>query len=85
MRTVHKFPLALGRTVVDVPESADVVHVDMHGWELTAWIDLDTDEVRQQRIIGVFGTEQSIPKAAMHLGTVIVPGYVWHVYEVDPA
>lgn len=84
MRRIYKYVLCVNDDVqkIEVPGAdARIVHTGMQGDDLCVWI--------EHHVIGrsvvplrVFGTGHDIPGDAAWRGTVQVPPFVWHVYEV---
>lgn len=66
--------------------SGKVLHVGV-GYDVRlvhVWTEESTDPglVDMERRVQVFGTGQSLPPRARHLGTAVVGGLVWHLYDV---
>jgi hypothetical protein len=95
MKTIYKYELNYGKTVIDMPEGARVVHFGMavplssvvadefQGAYLYLWAEVDLDMPEKRRTFNVYGTGMS-----MH-GTYIASCFdntfphtmVWHLYE----
>jgi len=90
MRTVHKFNLGLGETVIDLPLSAKLVHVGEQFGELKMWVETIPGEPTFPRSFRVFGTGHPIDDLEglqiTHVGTAIMQGgaFLAHVYQAIP-
>lgn len=85
MRRVYKYVLRLIDDVqrIEVPGSdARIVHTGMQGDDLCVWIEHVVTGGKSVVPLRVFGTGHNIMGDAAWRGTVQVPPFVWHVYEV---
>lgn len=79
MRRVFKWPLDLRATGQQIG-GGPVVLVGEQDGELTVWTE-EGMEPPYDRVVAVFGTGHTIPEDAKHLGSALMPPFVWHVYE----
>lgn len=91
MRTVHKFNLSIGETVIDLPLSAKPVHVCEQYGQLQLWVETIPGEPTFERHYRVFGTGHPIDDfqglEITHVGTALMEGgsFVAHVYQAITA
>lgn len=83
-KVVHKYEIRPSPepTPVEVPSSAQVVHVGLQDGALCVWIELVKERATVRRHFGVFPTGHNIPDFAEHVGTVTNNAVVGHVYEI---
>ena len=87
MRTVHKFSLDIGYTLVEMPENAKIIHVGEQYGQLQLWAEVDPNEPQTHRHFRVYGTGHPIDDVmhldVQHIGTAIMQGgdFVAHIYE----
>ena len=87
MKTVHKYHLNIGETVIHLPLAAIPVHVGEQFGELQMWVELNPAEAQVDRHFRVFGTGHPIDGCEhmliTYVGTAIMQGgsFVLHVYE----
>ena len=93
MRTVWKDQIPYMRDTVGtffIPKGARLVHVaretinpgSLSEGGATLWFEVDIEREAEPRVFEVFGTGHNIPDdAGVHVGTVIDPPLVVHVYE----
>jgi len=87
LRTVHKFNLNIGETVIDLPMSAKPVHVEQQHGQLQLWVETTLGEPTFERVYRVFGTGHPIDDfeglKITYVGTALMEGgsFVAHVYE----
>jgi hypothetical protein len=83
--TVWKF--SLGATVlqsVEMPQGAQILHVDAQGDHLCLWALVRPNEEREKRMFRIVGTGyEEITGSSRYIGTALMGGgtYVWHVFE----
>lgn len=84
MRTVHKYQLDGGLTVITAPEGAQWLHMaDQHG-NLVIWAEVDTDRPGAEHRIWVAGTGHPLPDLPIrYIDSAVCDGgnYVFHAYE----
>lgn len=89
MKTIHKFPIRLGDTKNFIPADAVILSVQLRVVpapdldEICIWAIRDTNKpetfIRQ---IFIYGTGWKLPDdPGIHIGTVQMPPYVWHLFE----
>lgn len=83
MKTIWKFPLDIvGTNRVDMPVGAHVISVKTQHGRPTIWAMCAPENMLEQRIFRIVGTGHLFnPQGHMHIGTVIIDGFVWHVFE----
>ena len=86
MKTVYKYPLEFADyQEVELPQSADLLHVDYQGSEIQFWALVDTNAPKELRGIRIAGTGHDLSLAGWHryINTVFDSlGLVWHIFEV---
>jgi hypothetical protein len=84
MSTVWKFQVAIDDvpTAIEMPELAEVVHVDSQAGGLWLWALVVPDRPSEIRRFVVHGTGHSVPHSHLYVGTVQMGPLVWHVFEV---
>ncbi len=88
MQAIHKFPLHLDGCNIQASAGARPLHVAMQGGQLMLWCLVDTDAIRRDHAVYVFGTGYPITRpAGDYVGTVHQPelGLVWHVFMAGAA
>lgn len=84
-RVIYKFKLVLGMPT-HVPRVVRTLHVGVQDGEIMVWCEVvpqDEAGAERGRTYGIYGTGNRVSNpGAMHVGTVHMPPYVWHVYEV---
>lgn len=83
MKTIWKFPLEVtDRQSIELPAQYEFLSVADQGGQLCLWAEVETTGESVVRTIWIVGTGNPIPKvAAAFIGTVLMPPFVWHVYE----
>ena len=83
--TIHKFPLANpgGVSAVWMPDNANIIKAADQEGVLCLWAEVDSsDAALGVRLFHVVGTGQRLPNGNIqYIDTVVVPPYVWHIYE----
>lgn len=80
--TVWKFHLYLTDTQhVAMPTGAELLHVDVQDDMLCLWAKVDAGAPVEQRRIFVSGTGNPCPPEVVHVGSTVMPPFVWHVWE----
>jgi len=85
-RTVWKYLLksSSDEQKLELPLGAKLVHVGLAPGGPAVWIELDPDETRMiEHRFWVHGTGHEVPLWRDHIGSVIVPPLVWHVYHAQ--
>ncbi len=86
MKTIWKFPLVLGSlNEFAIPRPATPLFIGTQlekEWEVCVWCEIEDDREPVRRIFAVHGTGHQIGDNERHVGSVQVPPFVWHVYEV---
>lgn len=89
MRVIYKYPINIGHgaiTVVPVPDTSQVLHIDSQAENPRMWVLLDdTHTLVGGRKFYVFGTGRPIPDGLklFHVGTMLHQdgSLVWHCFE----
>lgn len=82
-RTIWKFPLTLGQTVVMMPKHSVLVHIAAQNGTVCVWAEVHTQFPEVVRRFVLIGTGHEPPIAGEYVGTAIVGEFVWHVFEED--
>ena len=79
---VWKFPLDGNISDLEIPSPGIIRLVGDQNGFVTLWVEVwpESPDVEKRRFV-ICGTGQEIPVGGTHRGSVIVGGYVWHVYE----
>ena len=84
MNTIWKYPIQLGFNKLILPKGAIVLECQPQGGHITLWVLHDTDQVEVVRYFNVHGTGHELDEdPGMHVGTVQMDSFVWHVFEVE--
>ncbi len=85
VKTIHKYPIALkGNNAVDLPNGAVFRHFGTDGQgrlKFWMWFEVETAEELMSRSFRIVATGDEIPKRTVYRGTVVVPPFVWHLFE----
>lgn len=83
MKTIWKFTTHVDDTVhVPAPQGASWLHVEREGpATLTLWAVVDPDAPPVRHQLHVRGTGHPLGEVGPHIGTVLDPPFVWHVFE----
>lgn len=84
-RAIWKYALTAPHSTVVVQEPGIVRHVAGQHGNPTLWVEVDPDDPRGGRLrsFEVVATGQSFRlDDPMYLGTALLDGLVWHVYEL---
>lgn len=86
MRTVFKYPLSMGGTLLEIPKSAKALRFDFENRTSPCLlIELLTDDPCVTRRFDIFGNGHPLPEGlCSYVGTCLQPPFVWHCYEVEP-
>lgn len=87
MKTVWKFPLKVidGPQVVSMPLGARALKVDLDpaiDGEIAIWAEVFPAAQASRHEFVVHGTGHPIEVDDRYVGTAMINGFVWHVYEV---
>jgi hypothetical protein len=81
---VYKYPITIGRTDLNLPVEAKIVHVGLDpSGAPCLWAEVDPYSDRERRTFVIIGTGHGVPEKATHIGSVVDEMYVWHVYEIS--
>lgn len=85
-RRILKYPLtrfgAGGEVEVHLPPNPVLRHVDAQRGDVVLWI--ESDVVFGESVVWtvhVVGTGQEFPDGRVFLGTVLIAGFVWHLFR----
>lgn len=82
MRTIHKYQLGVNAGVIDLPPGYKVIAVHEQRSVPTLWIELDSEKTKLAELkYCVLATGELVPDDYVHLGTVFIGSFVWHVYQ----
>lgn len=83
MRSIWKFPLPIGPSVVEMPNGAEVLTVQTQNDQPCLWALVDTDHDIIRRVFDVFGTGHIMPRSGKYIGTFQLDGgaFMGHVFE----
>ena len=83
MKTIHKYPISMEGTRVQLPKDAQIVKVDMQpGVGPCFWALVDTDNPEEERAFVALGTGHAFLYGMGYMGTWQEPPFVWHLFEV---
>lgn len=80
---IYKYPLGLdeSRQPIEMPEGAEVVHVDAQDGVVTMWARVKFNSDMTKRTFRVVGTGWKFDPELQHVGTCQIGPFVWHVME----
>lgn len=85
MKTIWKFPLMLRDIqLVPMPIGANILTAQIQNGTLCLWAEIDTEQVKDQRVIEIAGTGNSMRKSSTprrYINSVQDGTYVWHVFD----
>lgn len=82
MKSVLKWVLEINDDLQKIG-SGPVVHVGGQNGNLCVWTEEPAGTPRQDRTVVVHGTGHRVYDVEVHLGSAVMPPFVWHVYEVS--
>ena len=83
-RTIFKYPLMLTANpqIIGMHKGAVIRHVAEQAGSPTIWVENSAKAEMVSRTFIVVGTGHVIPEGGEYIGTVQLPPFVWHIYEV---
>ena len=82
MRIVCKYSMVFGYNNITLPLESEIIHVGEQYGQLHIWVEQDPTRPFVQREFNVYATGQYIyNNNEMHVSTVMVGDFVWHLYE----
>lgn len=87
MKTIHKYPLVPGNSVIPMPAHAELLDVQVQGGGPVLWALVDPEEPTVFRTFDVFGTGWELPSkltAEEYVATFQTGPLVFHVFERLP-
>lgn len=84
MTTIYKYKLQPGRTVLDMPDGAKVLTVQMQGPDVCLWAMVEPHKPTGRRFFDVYGTGHGMPTdPGDYVATFQMEGgmLVWHVFD----
>lgn len=81
MRTIYKYPLALGMNVIDLPFGSSIEAVAQQHGTVAMWAEVNSENKPETRTFYVYGTGHPIPAGFVYVGTAFGDPFVWHIYE----
>lgn len=88
MKTIYKYKLQPGRTVLDMPDGAKVLTVQTQGDDVCLWALVEPNKPTTRRFFDVYGTGHQMPAdPGAYVATFQMGGsaLVWHVFEAHPS
>jgi hypothetical protein len=83
MKTIYKYPIDMGGTIVSLPEGHQIVKVDVQRESGPCfWAIVDTDKPMKEHAFIVLGTGHMFLKEMEYIGTWQEPPFVWHLFEI---
>lgn len=84
MRTIWKFELEVSdEQTIAIPQGAQLLHAGVQGEQLCLWAIVDPNAPTVNRHIGIRGTGHPCEFNIMsHIGTVMMPPFVWHLFDL---
>lgn len=86
--TIHKFTIDAGHRaswLLALPLAAKALLVAQGPRQepetFQVWFELDADAPTLPRQFKVIGTGHAVPSGVLHVGSVVCPPFVWHLYE----
>ena len=82
---IWKFPLAaVDRQAVEMPRGAQVLAVEVQHGTICLWAMCDKTALTENRHFAVMGADRTMPAGLKKfIGTVLMPPFVWHVFECE--
>lgn len=87
MTTIWKYEMNYGFTVIDMPDGAEIVSVQMKGNTPCIWAIVDPDKPKISRSFEMFSTGHQIlnyPESMVYIGTCQLFDYAFHIFEQKP-
>lgn len=89
MKTIWKFPLALGKSILKMPAGSISLFAGDQRGALQLWAQVETEAPIVRRLFSVYGTGEPMEEipGRVYVGSVLsLEGHlVWHVYEYPGA
>ncbi len=84
MKTIYKYPLTgINVQTVQMPVGAKILHAAYQANTIMLLALVDDNAPLEERKIGVWGTGHEVDQEFLkHIGTVVVDGFLFHVFEV---
>lgn len=88
VRSVWKYELAVvhGVQTLRMPAGAKVLTLQLQNGKPTIWMEVDTEEAREDRAFQMHGTgwdwHEGDGRTSAYVGTVQIGEFVWHFYEL---
>ncbi len=84
---IYKYPIPVtDRFVLDLPDDAHVLSVQVQDGLPKVWVWCDPQAKMFPRHFEIVGTGQEVSEpviAGSYIGTFQMPPFVWHLFEVD--
>ena len=82
---IYKYPLEFGAVnILGFPERFKPVYVGEQEGQIYLWVQLEqSDPQTQIRAYRIVGTGWEMEDSSIHIGTVQIGKYVWHVMDVS--
>jgi hypothetical protein len=85
-KTIWKYVLQVtDHQVFMMPKGAEILSVANQGGQLCLWAEVDPNAEYEERTFDIIGTGNPMYSdmgvSRLFIGTVLMPPFVWHVYE----
>lgn len=83
MKKIFKYPLQVNDSfTLQLPAGSRILHLGVQDGHPALWAEVHQDNPAEVRQFHCVGTGHILPEDdRVHLGTIIVSGWVWHYYE----
>ena len=82
MKTIWKFELDFGTTVIDVPQGGEILTMQIQENIPCVWINIESKNDKEKRTFATVGTGHPIEFKNKYIGTYQQGALVWHILEV---
>ena len=84
MKTIHKYPIDMGGTRLQIHQGYQIIKVDNQGEKNPCfWAIVDTDKPKEERSFIVLGTGSAFLPGMQYVGTWQEPPFVWHLFDIS--
>lgn len=84
MKTIYKYEIEFNGGAIEMPTGAIVIHAAVQGEDFFIWVEVDTDNPKEDRRFEVFCTGEPMPTvetSRVYISTAFRGAFVFHVYE----
>lgn len=81
---IFKYPVELFECEIEIPNNVRILSFQLQNDVPTIWALVNENEEKIKRHFRFFGTGEYLPEDILknvYIGTVIIKGYVWHLWE----